>query len=144
MKIKNIIELVFLIGFVIFCVFQCKKKEEKKNRLNANYRYVIGTTTGTVSNHRSSSISLKYTYFFRGDKYASQISVPKWSGNGLRGIKTDRGHYIVKVNPEDPNNNEMLIAIPVRWVPAVVTDTGWIDIPRWIIELNEKKYGDKK
>lgn len=144
MKIRNIIQLVFLIGFIVFCVFQCKRQEESKKSLNANYRYVIGEVYDYSSNHRSSNYGVYYTFFLRGKKYASDIRVSKWTGKRLKDVNTSGGHYIVKVNPEDPNNNEMLIAIPVRRVPAVVSDTGWIDIPRWIIELNEKKYGDKK
>lgn len=118
-----VIAVIIVISFFLF-----QKKKEKTADLLTRGRYTIGETKGWSHNHRSSDYNVDYIYSVKGIFYKKFMAI-----NSLSGIQTKNAKYIVKYDSLNPANSKMLFNMKVRSHLGNFIDTGWVDIPEFVI-----------
>lgn len=133
------VKIIVVLIIIVVCFFSIKKQERYKVDLAKRGKYTIGVTTGSSSNHRSSKYSLSYYFRVKGKKYRGSVHI-----RNLSGIKTKRGEYIVIFDPENIENNDLLLNKPVIFHPAVLEDTGWAVVPDYILHYRKDSLKNQK
>lgn len=84
------------------------------------HRYTIGITTGKIKNIRSSGPDLIFTFTVNKVTYKGS---KRFNDDGHITLKG--GRYLVKYQPENPNNNEILLKFAAPHSIINSPDSGW-------------------
>jgi len=130
------VKLAGLVTIIIICFFSINSQKKKGRDLENRGRYTIGITKGVNINHRSSKYGLRYSFWTAGSSYDGYMKL-----ESISGIKTDGGEYIVVFDPKSPKNNKLLTEKKVIFHPAVISDTGWLVVPEYILKYKKDSSG---
>ena len=113
-----------LFTFSIFVIVTVNKQRKRNSDLGKSHRYTIGTTTGKIKNIRSSGPDLNFTFSVNKIMYKGS---KRFNDDGHITLKG--GRYLVKYQPENPNNNEILLEFTAPDSIITCPDSGWIYPP---------------
>ena len=113
-----------LFAFSIFAIVTVNKQRKRNSDLDKSHRYTIGITTGKIKNFRSSGPDLNFKFrvnkiMYRGSK--------RFNDDGR--IILNGGRYLVKYQPENPINNEILLEYIAPDSIISSPDSGWVYPP---------------
>ena len=130
-KLRFYIQIIVAVAVIIGAYFVKLRTEEKEDILRKHGRYTVGETTGWGKNIRSSNYFIKYKYKVNGWSFEKSMTV-----DNLKDFITSEGRYIVCFLPQKPTESEILIDMPVVYVPYYVgTDSGWKEVPDFVLHF---------
>jgi hypothetical protein len=119
-----IILAVILVIFIVAVVLIQARRNQDYVRLNKNFRYTVGVTTGKVKNIRMALPTINYSFEVKGETFIDHKNTADGS------IDANGGLYLVKFETENPKNNSIMFDHPVSEKFRVPPDDGWTDIPQ--------------